>query len=91
MKKVLALVLCAVMAVLVTACGSSSSDYEYIKDKGELVVGITDYAPMNYKDDKGNWTGFDTEFAQAVGKKMGVKVKFIEIDWDNKFMELNTK
>lgn len=44
MKKVLALVLCAVMAVLVTACGSSSSDYEYIKDKGELVVGITDYA-----------------------------------------------
>lgn len=90
-EKVLALVLCAVMAVLVTACGSSSSDYEYIKDKGELVVGITDYAPMNYKDDKGNWTGFDTEFAQAVGKKMGVKVKFIEIDWDNKFMELNTK
>lgn len=91
MKKVLALVLCAVMAVLVTACGSSGSDYEYIKDKGELVVGITDYAPMNYKDDKGNWIGFDTEFAQAVGKKMGVKVKFIEIDWDNKFMELNTK
>lgn len=91
MKKLLALVLCAVMAVLVTACGNSGSDYENIKENGELVVGITDYAPMDYKDNNGNWTGFDAEFAEAVAEKMGVKVKFIEIDWDNKFMELNTK
>lgn len=91
MKKILALILCAVTALLVTACGGSSSDYQYIVDKGELVIGITEYAPMDYKDKDGNWIGFDAEFAQAVAKKMGVKAKFIVIDWDNKFLELNSK
>ncbi|MGN0476842.1 MAG: transporter substrate-binding domain-containing protein [Ruminococcus sp.] len=95
MKKLMALILCMVMAVLVTGCGStgsdsSDSDYQNIVDKGELVVGITDYAPMDYKDDNGEWTGFDAEFAKAVADKMGVKVKFMEIDWDNKFLELNS-
>ena len=93
MKKLMALILCMIMAVLVTGCGSegSGSDYKDIVDKGELVVGITDYAPMDYQDDNGEWTGFDAEFAKAVADKMGVKVKFIEIDWDNKFIELSSK
>ena len=92
MKKLLALILCMVMAVLVTGCGSESSgsDYKDIVDKGELVVGITDYAPMDFKDDNGEWTGFDAEFAKAVADKMGVKVKFMVIEWDNKFLELNS-
>lgn len=71
---------------------SAQSDLAYIQDKGTMIVGITDYAPMNYKE-KGSteWTGFDTEFAQAVGEKLGVKVEFIEIDWDNKWAELDAK
>lgn len=71
---------------------AENSDVAYITEKGTLVIGMTDYAPMNYKE-KGSteWTGFDTEFAQAVGAKMGVNVEFIEIDWDNKFFELNSK
>ncbi len=96
MKKVLSFALCAIMALTVGGCKSddskkSSSDFQYITDKGNIIVGITDYAPMDYKDDDGNWTGFDAEFAQAVGKKMGVKVEFMEINWDNKFLELNAK
>ena len=53
MKKLMALILCMIMAVLVTGCGSggSGSDYKDMVDKGELVVGITDYAPMDYQDD----------------------------------------
>lgn len=94
MKKIIALLLVLAAAVTVFAgCGSSDSksdsDYQSIVDKGELVVGITDYAPMDYKEN-GEWTGFDAEFANAVGKKMGVKVKFQEIDWDNKFLELSS-
>lgn len=69
----------------------SSSDLEYIKNKGTLVVGITDYPPINFKNDNGEWTGFDTEFANKIGEKIGVKVQFKEIDWDNKFTELNSK
>ncbi len=66
-------------------------DLDYIKANGKLIVGITDYKPMNFKDKKGEWTGFDTEFAKAVCEKLGVEVEFIEIDWDNKFLALESK
>ncbi len=66
-------------------------DVEEIKTKGKLVIGITDYEPMNFKDDNNEWTGFDTEFAQAVCEKLGVEAEFIEIDWDNKFTALESK
>ncbi len=66
-------------------------DVEYIKANGKMVIGITDYAPMNYLDENGKWTGFDTEFAQAVCEKLGVEAEFVEIDWDNKFIALESK
>jgi len=97
MKKVLALLLAVMMAVtLFAACGDqkaaeSDSDLAYITEKKTLVVGITDYEPMNYQDANGEWTGFDTEFALAVGAKLGVEVEFKEIEWDNKWLELNSK
>ena len=74
-----------------TADDTAASDYDYIKNKGKLIVGITEYEPMNYKDENGEWTGFDTEFAQAVCEKLGVEAEFIVIDWDNKFAELKSK
>lgn len=70
---------------------STKSDLAYILDKGTLVVGMTDYKPMNYPDENGEWTGFDTEFANLVAQEMGVEVKFVEIDWDNKWFSLETK
>ncbi|MBQ7687891.1 MAG: transporter substrate-binding domain-containing protein [Clostridia bacterium] len=69
----------------------AASDLAYITDKGTLVVGITEYEPMDYLDENGDWTGFDAEYATAVAGKLGVKVEFIEIDWDNKVNELNSK
>ena len=70
---------------------STDSDLAYVKDKGTLVVGITDFEPMDYKDDSGNWIGFDADMAKLVGEKLGVEVNFVEIDWDNKVMELDSK
>lgn len=70
---------------------ATESDLAYVQNKGTLVVGITEYEPMNYKDDNGEWTGFDTEFAQAVGEKLGVDVEFVEINWDYKYNELDSK
>ena len=67
------------------------SDLAYITEKGKLVVGITNYAPMDYPDENGEWTGFDAEFARLTAEKLGVEVEFIEIDWDNKFIELMSK
>ena len=66
-------------------------DLDAIKAAGKLVIGITDYEPMNYKDDKGEWTGFDTEFALIVCEKLGVEAEFVEIEWDSKFLALESK
>ena len=98
MKKIISILLAAVMAfAMLAGCGTKGvntdvdSDFQYIVDKGTMIVGITDYAPMDYKDENGEWTGFDAEFAREVAKLMGVEIEFIEIDWDNKFPELESK
>ena len=62
-----------------------------IQSKGTLVVGITDFAPMDYKDADGNWIGFDADMAKAFAESLGVDVEFVEIDWDNKVLELNSQ
>ena len=90
MKKLMALVLGVVMMLSMAACGAEKTDLEYVKDKGTLVVGITDFAPMDYKED-GEWIGFDADMAKAFAKELGVEVEFVEIDWDNKAMELSGK
>ncbi|MBR3641762.1 MAG: transporter substrate-binding domain-containing protein, partial [Oscillibacter sp.] len=69
----------------------TDSDVAYIQDKGTLVVGITDFAPMDYMDDAGDWIGFDADMARRVAEKLGVEIEFVEIDWDNKILELNGK
>lgn len=70
---------------------SATGDWSYIQDKGDLVIGITYFEPMNYKDENGELTGFETEFAQSVCEKLGVKATFQKIDWDSKEVELNAK
>lgn len=92
MKKLLALALALAMALTLAACGGKSdSDVKYVKDKGTLVVGMTDFAPMDYRDGNGEWIGFDADMAKAFAESLGVKAEFIEITWDSKAMELETK
>lgn len=71
---------------------ASDSDVEAIKAKGKLIVGITEFAPMDYQE-KGSdeWVGFDADMCKAVAKKLGVDVEFVIIDWDTKHLELETK
>ena len=101
MKKLVAIIaVFALLCTLFAACGEeaaetenqsgAASDLAKVQDKGTLVVGITEYEPMNYLDENGAWTGFDTEFAEAVAKELGVKAEFKEIEWDNKWIELDS-
>ena len=94
MKKIFALILAVLMmATCFAACGADNgSDLAYVKKNGKIVVGITDYEPMDYKDENGQWTGFDAEFAQLFAEELGVKCEFFVIaDWSKKFYELETK
>lgn len=107
MKKLTALSLTLMLSLSMAACGSTpastndtsasgsasaeGSDLAYVQDKGTLVVGITDFEPMDYKDGNGDWIGFDADMAKAFAESLGVTAEFVEIDWDNKEMELDGK
>ena len=88
MKKAL---LVLMLVVAMCGCAFAESDSEYVKAKGVLVVGITDFQPMDYKNEDGEWIGFDADLAKAFAESLGVKVEFQEIEWNNKILELNGK
>ncbi len=95
MKKIFAILMAAAM-MLTCFVGCKGKEFEkdseYIADKGTLIVGITDFAPMDYKDEDGNWIGFDAEMATKFAKSLGVEVEFLVLaDWGKKIMELNDK
>ena len=81
MKKLLALLMACSMVFAMSGCGEKATD--------ELKIGYTIYEPMNYTDENGDLTGFDTEFAEAVCEKINMKPNFIEINWDTKFTTLD--
>jgi len=82
MKKMIAILLAMLMiAACFAGCGK----------KETFVVGITDYAPMDYKDENGEWTGFDAEFARLFAEELGMEIEFFVItDWGKKFVEMET-
>ena len=84
MKKFLCFLFVLVMAVpFAFALGNGDKG-----NAGKLICGVTEFEPMNFRDSKGNWTGFDTELAQLVGQKLGMAVEFQEIEWSAKYQEL---
>lgn len=95
MKKILTLMLAAVMVLAAFAgCATNQgeqSDSEYVKAKGKLIVGITEFKPMDYRDADNQWIGFDADMAKAFAKSLGVEAEFILIEWNGKIMELNNK
>jgi len=69
---------------------AAQTDTEYVKEKGELIIGVTDFAPMDYMED-GRWVGFDADMAKAFAEYLGVSANIVEISWDAKIMELDAK
>ena len=83
-KTMMILMVFCLLLSLFTGCGKSDgTDSEYVKENGKLVIGITDFAPMDYKDDNGQWSGFDAELSIAFAEYLGVEAEFIEIVWGN--------
>jgi len=92
MKKTMICLLALVLTLCCCTAFAAESDLAYIQNKGKIVVGITDYAPMDYLDENGEWTGFDAEFARLFAQKIGVEVEFFVLpDWGMKVFELDTK
>lgn len=92
MKKYIAILMTALLVLSALAVPFSlaeETDSQTIKTKGKLVVGITDFAPMDYPGPDGQWIGFDADLARAFAESLGVEAEFTVIDWDNKLWELN--
>ena len=68
----------------------AASDMEYVLEKGTLLVGITNFEPMDYMDENGEWIGFDADLANAFAESLGIEAEFVEIEWDSKIMELDS-
>ena len=103
MKKILAVMLCLVMVLGVfTGCGdkkdnatdgsgSADTGITPVSEMTTLTVGFdAEYAPYGYKDDSGEYVGFDLDLAQEVCDRMGWELKKQPINWDAKDMELNS-
>lgn len=82
MKKVFALCL---VGLLLIGCLAGCAKQEKV-----ITVGYTIYAPMNYLDEDNNLVGFDTELAEKVFGNMGYKVMFQEIEWSQKYTDVNS-
>ena len=105
MKKVIALILALAMLACFAGCAASdpkettgasgeqaASDVAYVQQQGKLIVGITEYEPMDFKDENGEWTGFDAELAREFAEELEVECEFFVIgDWGKKFFELDAK
>ena len=94
MKKILSMILAVLMvaSLFAYAAAEEESDWAYVQEKGVLTIGMTLFAPMNYYDaTTGEFVGFDTELSTLVCERLGVDVEFIEISWDAKEIELNSK
>ena len=70
---------------------AAESDLAYVQEKGTLIVGITNFEPMDYQNENGEWIGFDADLAKAFAESLGVEAQFQEIEWDNKVFELDGK
>ena len=68
---------------------TAESDLAYVQDKGTLIVGITEFEPMDYQNADGEWIGFDADLAKLFAERLGVEVQFQLIDWESKVMELD--
>lgn len=87
MKKLLAMIIAVLTLVCGTVCLTACGNNEDV-----LKVGVTNYKPMDYKEEGSNeWIGFDADLAKEVGKLIGKKVEFVEINWNNKVMSINAR
>lgn len=106
LKKFLALSLAFVLAVGVTACGSSTDGngkdtqtsgkevyrtLDEIKKDGTINIGVfSDKNPFGYVDENGDYQGYDVYFAERLAKDLGVKVNYVSTEAANRIEYLQT-
>jgi polar amino acid transport system substrate-binding protein len=93
MKKILAItcLLAITLSAVAFGFGGKKDSYDKIKEKGKFIVGLDDtFAPMGFKNEKGEIVGFDIDLAKEVAKRMGVEAEFSPREWSSIIFELKS-
>lgn len=72
---------------------TEKNSLEKIQQKGTFIIGVTDeieFIPMVFKDENGNYTGYDIDLANEVAKRLGVTLEIKSIDWSKMKEELDS-
>ncbi|WP_339896487.1 transporter substrate-binding domain-containing protein [uncultured Gilvimarinus sp.] len=72
----------AALALCCLSAGVSADALNDILDRGTIRVGVAQFTPWTMKNEKGELTGFDVDVARKIAADMGVKVEFVEYEWD---------
>ncbi|PWH12062.1 MAG: amino acid ABC transporter substrate-binding protein [Anaerolineae bacterium] len=75
-----------VLSLLLASCGQNAggSRLKAIQQAGVIKVGTSaDYPPFEFVDANGNTTGFDVELMNEIGKRLGVKVEWVDMPFDS--------
>lgn len=88
MQKILLTCLCFLTLAGVAAADDSWSK---VRSRGEIVVGFAaHYPPFESKNEKtGKFEGFDVDMAKAMADVLGVKVQFVDAEWQGLLGGLN--
>ena len=81
----------SILTLSIFCVGCSNNSSESTLDKDTLIVGIDDaFAPLGFKDESGEITGFDIDLAKELAKRLNKKIIFQPIDWTMKESELKS-
>lgn len=81
----------SILTLSIICVGCSNNSSESTLDKDTLIVGIDDaFAPLGFKDESGEITGFDIDLAKELAKRLNKKIIFQPIDWTMKESELKS-
>lgn len=98
LKRNLIVALILVLGILsLVGCSNNNEEtkqedsFEKLKEQGYITMGVDDtFAPMGFRDEKGEIVGFDIDLANEVSKRIGLDIKIQQIDWTMKETELNS-
>ena len=85
MKKIIAIILTALLLVSMAACSGGNDGMTL--EKGKLIMSTNaEFPPYEMTTDDGGFAGIDIEIAQAIAKKLGLELVIDDMDFDGALM-----
>ncbi len=92
MKNLFKMLIPLFVLALVGTASAADTSWQQVKSRGEFRIGLDDdFPPMAFRKADGKLYGFDIDFAEAVGKKLGIKITWVPTAWKGVIPSLYAK